>query len=198
MSAMRLSSPPAENSGALCTYHAVCWNFGPTLRAPLTTRRFRRTKPSSSTAGREVARRWSARPSKTSATNRSSMPAGLRTWPTPAWRRSRRNSLVDGGDGLDLDHCVGVGEATDLNRRAGRRGGSEIAQPHVAVPGEFLAVGDVGIGLDDVGEGGADLFETGLDILADLLDLRVEAATARADRPVSTSPRSTDILSICS
>jgi hypothetical protein len=65
--------------------------FRADLRAPLTTRRFRRTKPSSSTAGREVARRWSARPSKTSATNRSSMPAGLRTWPTPAWRRSRRN-----------------------------------------------------------------------------------------------------------
>src|ERR1700730_5310477 len=104
------------------------------------------------------------------------MPAASRIWPTPAWRRSPRTSAVDDGDRFDLDHRVGIGKTTDLDRRAGRGGRAEIAQPHVAVLGKFLVIGDVSVGLDDVREGGAGRFEAGLDVLPGLLDLGAHVA----------------------
>ena len=76
----------------------------------------------------------------------------------PAWRRKQRNSVVDHGDRLDLDHCIGIRKATDLDCRAGRRRRAEITHPHVGVLGELLVIGDIGIGLDDVGQGGAGGF----------------------------------------
>src|SRR6516162_2137693 len=181
MCAMRPSSLPAASSRVPCTYHVVCWNFAPTPRAPRTTRRFRRTRPSSSTTGRAVARRWSARPSMTSVIDRFSMPAGSRNWRTPAWRRNQRNSVVDDGDCLDLEHRLGIGEAADLDRRAGRGGRAEIAHPHVGVLGELLVIGDVGIGFDDVGQGSAGRFEAGLDVFANLQDLGPHVAFADAN-----------------
>ena len=77
-------------------------------------------------------------------------------------------------------HEAWIGETSDLDRRAGRGGRAEIAQPHVAVLREFFIVGDIGVGLDDVGEGGAGGFEAGLDILPDLLDLGAHVALADA------------------
>jgi hypothetical protein len=50
----------------------------------------------------------------------------------------------------------------------------------VAVLGELLEIGHVGVGLDDVGEGGAGRLETGLDVLADLLDLGAHVPLADA------------------
>src|SRR5580704_3284834 len=94
--------------------------------------------------------------------------------------RGNPGSVVDEGDRLDLDHEIGAGEAADLDRRAGRRGGSEIAHAHLAVLGELLEIGHVGVGLDDVGEGGAGRLETGLDVLADLLDLGAHVPLADA------------------
>src|SRR5215469_2790976 len=106
------------------------------------------------------------------------MPAGSRNWPMPAWRRKQRNSVVDHGDRLDLDHCIGIRKATDLDCRAGRRRRPEVVPPHVAVLREFRVIGNKSIGLDDIGEGGARRLETGLDVFADLLDLRAHVALA--------------------
>ena len=71
-------------------------------------------------------------------------------------------------------------QAPDLDRRAGRRRRTEIAQPHVAVLLELIEVGDIGIGLDDIGQGGAGGFKAGLDVFADLLDLGPHIALADA------------------
>src|SRR5215471_3518399 len=94
-----------------------------------------------------------------------------------AWS-SYGTTLIDKGDRFDLDHRVGVGEPADLDRRAGRGCGTEIAQPHVAVLGEFRVVCDVGVRLDDVAQAGAGGFEASLDVLADLLDLGAHIALA--------------------
>ena len=64
-------------------------------------------------------------------------------------------SVVDDSDRFDFDHRVGVGEAADLDRRAGRSGRAEIAHPHVRVLGELRVIGHVGIGFYDVRQGGA-------------------------------------------
>jgi len=87
----------------------------------------------------------------------STTPAASRNWrtpgstPSPPGQRVSAGPSVDDGDRFDLDHRVGIGKAADLDRRAGWRGRSEIAHPHIGVLGELLIVRDVGIGLDDVG-----------------------------------------------
>ena len=51
---------------------------------------------------------------------------------------TERTPLLHGGDHLDLDHRLGLGEAADLDRRAGRTAHSEIPHAHVRALRERL------------------------------------------------------------
>src|SRR5215468_923061 len=86
--------------------------------------------------------------------------------------------LLHYGDQFDLDHRLGLGEAADLDRRAGWSGDAEIAHAHVAALREGFVVGDEGIGLDHIGPGGAGCLEAGIQVLEGLLQLRAHVAGA--------------------
>src|SRR5215470_1142746 len=86
--------------------------------------------------------------------------------------------LLHHGDQFDLDHRLGLGEAADLDRRAGWSGDAEIAHAHVAALREGFVVGDEGIGLDHIGPGGAGCLEAGIQVLEGLLQLRAHVAGA--------------------
>jgi hypothetical protein len=85
---------------------------------------------------------------------------------------TERALLFHGRDHLDLDHRLGLGEAADLDRRAGRTTHPEISHAHVRALRERLVVGDEGVGLDNIRPGSAGGFQAGVEVLESMFELR--------------------------
>src|SRR6187397_2444632 len=97
--------------------------------------------------------------------------ASLRAQRSSPVERGLFASAFDDRDHLDLDHRLGLGEAADLDCRAGRAGDAEIAHAHVAALREFLVVGDKGIGLYDIGPGRPGRLQAQIEVLEGLFEL---------------------------
>jgi hypothetical protein len=91
---------------------------------------------------------------------------------------TERAPLLHGRDHLDLDHRLGLGEAADLDRRAGRTAHPEIPHAQVRALRERLVVVDEGVGLDNIGLGSAGGFQAGVEVLEGLFELRPHVARA--------------------
>src|SRR5262249_4600185 len=80
------------------------------------------------------------------------------------------------GDGLDLDHQVGLGEAHDLEEAAGRRGLREVAVSNLPERLDLGCIRDEDGDLDDVVQGRAAACQGGLEVLEHLPGLSAKVS----------------------